>query len=122
MEPTNPTHSQAPPSPDVQEVQNATTSGQCHTAQLQVIHVGLHNFNTCFFTNFRCTSVLDTYSAQVLIGEIMFCRAQIEDTNIALEKIIKNNRKVDQNLKNLIDVLGRVLKKIDLDKYLKAKI
>ena len=57
VEPTNPTQSQAPPSPDVREVQNATTSGQCHTAQLQVIDVGLHNFNTCFFPNFRrCSS------------------------------------------------------------------
>ena len=49
-----------------------------------------------------------TYSAQVLIGEIMSCRAEIEDTNLALEKLKKKNQKVDQKLKNLIDVLGRV--------------
>ena len=51
-----PTPRQDPPSTDVQELQNPTTSGQCHTAQLQVIHVGLPNFNTCvFFPNFwRC--------------------------------------------------------------------
>ena len=58
VESTNPTQSQAPPSPDVQEVENATTSGQCHTAQLQVIDVGLRNCNTWFVSKFQEVFVL----------------------------------------------------------------
>ena len=47
-----------PPLTVVQEVQTASTSGQCPTAQLQVIHVGLHNFNTCFGPTFQEQVVL----------------------------------------------------------------
>ena len=51
---------------------------------------------------------LDTYSAQVLIGEVLSCRSEIEDIHICLGQMRKKTQGVERKLKNIMNVLGRV--------------
>ena len=56
----------------------------------------------------RAGSSIDRDTAQLLIAEIWSCREKNEDLQIAARKILKNAKSVEVQLKNLLDVLGRV--------------
>ena len=101
----------------MQELQNPSTSGQCPTAQLQVIiHVGLHNFNTCFFSKISggvggVGGTVPTNSANVLIGEIRSCISDLEETTLIIENSLNKKQLLEQKIKSLVDELARDLNK-----------
>ena len=56
----------------------------------------------------RAGEGLDTYSAQLLIAEVLSCRAQVEDIRLASREIRHKAKTLERQLKNVINVLGRV--------------
>ena len=51
---------------------------------------------------------LDRHTVQMVIFEIWACREEVEEIHLANRKIKERTRRVENKLKNLIDVLGRV--------------